>query len=738
MTTARRPRRHVLWYLLLAFPVVVSCFYLNEAPRNGPVQRPAYSILSKNLLCITTKQKNDVKSSSSVRMMAPASSSAQQSQRSTATTLRAMAEEYPLWERLGGGPGAKEAKWYIINCVATKEMDLLAQCRSATAEMSRDDVVKFVVPLERNTRSHGAKRIVTQNKVKYPGYVFAKLRLFAKTYETIQGLPLTRSWMGTISTTRRQPPIPMCLRKEEIEKFGLEELEETDLDALESHNRNNKQKMDKNGLMIIDDDVDDDDDEDGTDTFNVDLEALKVYEGLKVDDMVKVTSKEEAFFNEDGVIRRLNEGKIFVRFYTYGQLFEQWMGPKDVRKLKAEEILKGLTPSKPITQQDVDRLQDQRSGSGDNRFAPPSFAGNNRFGDRDQGRNRRQDRNEQRFLRSDNDRPGTEERENWRSYQDQQQRNSRSNDSFRDRDSARTSSPPGTRDWNSNSYDRGGRNTERYNSNNNNAFAGSSTARTFDRSNDRRDDNRRYGDNYERGNSRQRNDDDWNAFVSNREQGRPSRTPPPPPEQDDFFASLMKDLNKDVAGTGPDETHSRRQSSVGNTRNAPPKRRDDNEDDFFASLLNDLPQDSQAPPTRIGSDDRGRRNQSGSRGAGPNSAFDGDDFFATLEADLEKAVSTQQYSDAANSARGKGSDFTARGRSPERDSAPSPAIPTLMISLRLWRPSSIENSVRPTRRLKVRLKNQRTSLADLHRSSRPSQKCQRRPRNQSLLNRILV
>ena len=52
-------------------------------------------------------------------------------------------------------------------------------------------------------------------------------------------------------------------------------------------------------------------------------EAMKVYLGLKVDDMVKVTAKGK-FFNEDGIVRRLKEGKIFVRFYTYGTMFEEW------------------------------------------------------------------------------------------------------------------------------------------------------------------------------------------------------------------------------------------------------------------------------------------------------------------------------------------------------------------------------------------------------------------------------
>ena len=49
------------------------------------------------------------------------------------------------------------------------------------------DVEKFVVPTVTTTRSHGANRMVQDTKVKYQGYVFAKLRLCPETYEAIQG-----------------------------------------------------------------------------------------------------------------------------------------------------------------------------------------------------------------------------------------------------------------------------------------------------------------------------------------------------------------------------------------------------------------------------------------------------------------------------------------------------------------------------------------------------------------------
>ena len=89
-----------------------------------------------------------------------------------------------LWDRLGIEED-DEPMWYVLNCVAGLEIDLLRQCRQRCEGM--EDVVKFVVPTEKKTRSHGASRMVTETKVKYQGYVFAKLRLCPETYQAVQG-----------------------------------------------------------------------------------------------------------------------------------------------------------------------------------------------------------------------------------------------------------------------------------------------------------------------------------------------------------------------------------------------------------------------------------------------------------------------------------------------------------------------------------------------------------------------
>jgi hypothetical protein len=89
-----------------------------------------------------------------------------------------------VWDRLDIEEDP-EPMWYLLNCVAGLEIDLLRQCRQRCEDM--EDVEKFVVPTETKTRSHGANRMVQETKVKYLGYVFAKLRLCPDPYEAIQG-----------------------------------------------------------------------------------------------------------------------------------------------------------------------------------------------------------------------------------------------------------------------------------------------------------------------------------------------------------------------------------------------------------------------------------------------------------------------------------------------------------------------------------------------------------------------
>lgn len=316
-----------------------------------------------------------------------------------------------VWDRLGLEED-DEPLWYILNCVAGNEIDLLNQCNSACDGFAGGDVMKFVVPTVSSVRSHGASRMVNEVKVKYPGYVFGKLRLCKQVYETIQSLDLCRSWMGTVNHkgNRKLPPAPLALNEVEIEKFGLECIENVKTSS---------------STIAVGDDVIVDLPE-GTDETNLQLinpASLKVYRGLKVEDMVKVTSQNK-FFNEDGIVRRLKEGKVLVRFFTYGSVYEEWLQPSDVRKLSSMEILRGLAgPGRPVTQQDLDaarhgitkdyishRVGDSESIS--RQVLAPRAA---------ESRNRRQDRIVNKFKSRDVsvDEKRRDER-NWNWYKEQQ------------------------------------------------------------------------------------------------------------------------------------------------------------------------------------------------------------------------------------------------------------------------------------------------------------------------------
>ena len=314
-----------------------------------------------------------------------------------------------LWDRLEIEEDS-EPCWYLINCIAGLEIDLLRQCREACADLP--DAIKFVVPTEKKTRSHGTNRMVTEKKVTYQGYVFAKLRLCSDVYERIQALDLCRSWMGTVNQkgNRKLPPAPCALNELEIEEYGLEEYEDED-------DGDDDEEVD--GVIL------DTPDKDTKPT--VDKNALKVYLGLEVENMVKVTARGK-FFNEDGIVRRLKDGRILVRFYTYGTMYEEWLDPKDVRKLSSIEILKGLSgPSEPITRNDFDRQQGRFQSNNDRR----EWSDQRRSFTTGGGpRNRRQDRNERNFRQQRNYGRTDEDRRNWNWYQDQQR--SRRPDDVRD------------------------------------------------------------------------------------------------------------------------------------------------------------------------------------------------------------------------------------------------------------------------------------------------------------------
>jgi transcription antitermination factor NusG len=486
-----------------------------------------------------------------------------------------------LWDRMEIEEDL-EPQWYLLNCVAGLELDLLQQCRGTCGGLL--DVVKFVVPTITKTRSHGAKRMVRDIKVKYQGYVFAKLRLTRDTYLAIQSLTLCRSWMGTINIKghRKLPPTPQPLSEEEIKNFDLENFKWV---QNEQEIVSTAAVKEKERTVIVD--TEDYDIEESRIVNEIEEEVQTVYKGLKVEDMIKVTNKGK-FYNEDGLVRRLKEGKVLIRFFTYGTVFDEWLDPSEVRKLTKVEILQGLGgPSAPITQRDLDGPRQDRQDRRDQRddFDSRNQAG--AFGG--EPRHRRQDRTDRQF-RNDRGSDDRRERDNWNWYQEKDRRS---------REGGYSDGQQHIRGSSDQRQSRG------------NFWAESDVDSQWGRNNSpsRSSDVDR----------RRPPEKDWNSFVS--KSPAPQKTEPPTKKgTDDFFVSLMSDLSGDVGGDKND-------ANVGNSGG------DRSDDDFFASLISEIDENKSKSRTSTSSS---------------NKEWDGgrsdDDFFASLMSDIDAQKSTSRPS----------------------------------------------------------------------------------------------
>jgi hypothetical protein len=378
--------------------------------------------------------------------------------------------------------------------------------------------------------------------------------------------------MGTVNKKGHKmlPPSPVTLSEDEIENFGLEdeefvEEEEDDEDAI-IHDTEEKDKEDK--------------------AAEIEEAVQKEYGGFRVDDMVKVTAKNK-FFNEDGIVRRLKDSKLLIKFYTYGTVYEEWLDPVDIRNLTTEEIMKGLTgASEPITQRDLDGPDDSRPGYDDDRR--PGDKRNLVSGMGGDTRNRRQDSNADRF-RPISEQDNRKERENWNQYKDNERRN------------------------------QGGRIAD-----------GDVDVRGSDRGRDNkwaqgdvdsqwgRQDRTTQGQNRQEKSPQQSSGGDWSKFVS------PASSTPSQAETDDFFASLMTDLSNDL-DSGSKKTEP---STGGGSKDSAGASSD--EDDFFASLMSEIEEDNS-----------GNDSGSSSKATTTGSSSD-DDFFASLEADIQGSNKVEQ------------------------------------------------------------------------------------------------
>lgn len=338
------------------------------------------------------------------------------------------------------------------------------------------------------------------------------------------------------------------------------------------------------------------------------------------------------FYNEDGIVRRLKEGKILVRFYTYGSMFEEWLDPADVRKLSGEEILRGLSgPSQPVTQRDFDGPQDNQRYRG---------RGANQYGDFRQSfrgpaqRNRRQDRMADRYRtnRYSNDNERRRDEKNWNWYQNQRDRRrhvTASDNEWQIRAAGGNYREPAWGDEDA----QWGRKSQRQ------------IRREQRRQPYFQQKNLRENQQAEAAISGK---NDWSAFVSPVSETSTTDSSSGDDASDDFFSSLMSDLTKDLDS---DNTSRQRQGGAGLSSDSSSGDSLSGGDDFFASLMSELSQDDSetksgmaAVSKKASDDDDGDffgawgGDDDGDDAKPASTKQEDDDFFASLGAELGSAL----------------------------------------------------------------------------------------------------
>jgi len=220
--------------------------------------------------------------------------------------------------------------------------------------------------------------------------------------------------MGTVNRKghKKLPPAPMPLGPEEVAKFkGLEEEQEVFEDMFGG---------------------------DYTGRADHGADLLSQYAGYDVGQMVKILKGR--FEGEDGTIRRLKNGQLMVRMFTYGQNYDEWFDPDAIRPLTDLEVMRGLSgPTTPINQDQFDVSIGKKDPSilegpmdGDNNMIGSGGGASSlrsgllqSAGAGGTGRNRREDRiargetgNRDLFGRSAED--IKREEQNWLAYREQQ------------------------------------------------------------------------------------------------------------------------------------------------------------------------------------------------------------------------------------------------------------------------------------------------------------------------------
>ena len=481
-----------------------------------------------------------------------------------------------LWDKLQIEPDTMddEPGWYVMNCIAGSEKDLLNQAKHVTRNMPSELIEKLSVPTERSLRSHGKTQKVVEVKVMYPGYCFVKMRCCADTYEPLQDLPLCRSWMaGTVNQKgyKKLPPAPICLSDEEVSKFrGLEEA---------------TSKMHEEFG------------EDYTGRGDKGEDLLAMYEGYDVDGMVKILSGN--FKGEDGVVKRLKDGQIMVRLFTYGNVNDQWFATTEIRPMTDAEAMKGLSgPPAPVNQDEFDiSIGKKPKSREDGRTTRQDLGGRGE-------RNRRQDRVERgerggKDLLGRTEQETADEEQNWRTFREEQraEQQQKKGDMWGIKERKSWDAGDDAASFDSDGKWKSGREQRKEKSKKDAQTVADAVS----------------------------GDGDWDLFSSDAQIGSGSG------EEDDFFNSLMTELSDDL-----DSPDSASAPDSKNTASVEEKSNDESEDDdFFASLMSEL-SDSMDSDSNIEKESATVRSEKPSPKANEE-----DDFFASLEADLSQSLETE-------------------------------------------------------------------------------------------------
>ena len=490
-----------------------------------------------------------------------------------------------LWDKLEIEPDPldEEAGWYLMNCVVGNELNLLAQAKHVTRDIPEEYIEKLVVPQERKLRSHGKTAKVVELKVRYPGYVFCRMRICAETYEPLQQLDLCRSWMaGTVNLKgyKKLPPAPIALSDEEVAKFkGLEE----ETSAM----------YEKFG-------------EDYTGRGDDGMDLIEQYKGYDVENMVKILTGN--FEGEDGVVRRLKDGLVMVRLYTYGNVLDQWFKPDEIRPMTDAEAMKGLTgPTSPLNQDEFDVSIGKTPKSRDlgGRGLP------SRAGGTDGTRMRRQDRvNRGETGKKDvygrTKQETQEEEENWRNFREEQRasQQQKRGDMWGIKERTSWDSGDDAAQFDDDGKWKSGRQMRKENK----------------QEASKNQEIKSVQDAIDGGGS-------WDIFETPSEAQEGSNA-----AEDDFFSSLMSELSVSLDDDGDDgtkQTNAQKDKSVSVGK--------ENEDDFFNSLMSELSDtiDETQPTDSLKKDFRKTEKPSKEDSSVNQSE---DDFFTDLMSQLSESV----------------------------------------------------------------------------------------------------